>query len=249
MVILIALFLVFFGFFAVFYSSAIDLFSTYLPEQLIFSMFPLGYLGWGLYSLLSLDASFLIRSVTSSVLAFMFGYVLFRFRQWASGDMWLLAAIFAILSPAFVGFSQRYSLYLVISVSIWSLLSYLFVLLVNDEWLKVLLLFLSGILVFITTPLIYTPLVLTLIFTGFFMLTVQKVKTLLEGGKEIRMLEEDDWPMEDIDVGFSIIRKTQPVTKYEGFLAGLSGIRKHVKVRLGIPLTPAFSIALIGLLL
>ena len=57
------------------------------------------------------------------------------------------------------------------------------------------------------------------------------------------------WDKSDIHLGFSIVRKKHPVTKYEEFLAGLSGSRRKIKVKLGVPLTPAFSLALICLLI
>lgn len=248
MVILIALFLVFYGFFVVFYSSILDLASTYLPEKLIFSMFPVGYLGWGLFSLFTGDASFALRSVVASAVAFLFGYILFRLRQWASGDMWLLAGIFAVLSPAFPNFNFAYPLLLVPAVGVWSLLSYLFVLSVNGEWPSVAVLIFMSALASALAPAGYLMLVLVLIFTGFFLLTFQKVKRILQGEKEICRLEEDDWVFDDVDLGFAQIRRTMPITKYESFLAAVSGIRRKAKVKLGVPLTPAFSLALAGLL-
>ncbi|HDR53363.1 MAG TPA: hypothetical protein ENN60_01665 [archaeon] len=249
MVILVALCLVFYGFFVVFYSSVMDLLSTYLPEKMVMSLFPVGYAGWALYGLLTGNFSALFTSLWTSALAFAIGFGLYRLRHWASGDMWLLAGIFACLAPSFPNFGSRYTFYLVLAVGAWSLLSYMWVLVARGYWKPVVILLLTEALLFWMAPAIWVPLMLLAMLGLFFLATFRKVEALLQGQKPIRELEEDDWLMEDVDLGFAILRKSQPVTRYDAMLAGQSGRTCEASVKLGVPLTPSFALALLALLI
>ena len=95
------------GFFVVFYSSAIDFATTYLPEKLVKYSVPAGILGWFVHSLVSGDWSFVATSVLLTAFSFIAGGALYYTRQWASGDMWLIAVASSLLGPAFAGFWQE----------------------------------------------------------------------------------------------------------------------------------------------
>ncbi len=248
MVGLLPAFLVFYGFFVVFYSSAVDFLTTYLPERLVKSAIPFSAAGWLVVSLLSRSARPVVDSLLWAAASFALGYVLYRLRLWASGDMWLLSAASASLSPAFPNFWLFFP-YMLIWAGILGTFYYCFFFVKHrlyEKHLPVALTFLAILGYSLLSPLERFPWAISaLIF--FVLFTRKDVEALFIREKPVRELEEDDWVLDDLKLGDRVIKAPAVLTKKEEALARRLG-RGKVRVKGGVPMTPAFSLALASLL-
>jgi hypothetical protein len=242
--------LVFLGFFTVFYASAVDFLTTYLPERLVKAAVPAGLAGWALQSVLMGTAEPFLVSLRLTLVAFLIGGLLYYSRHWASGDMWLMAVASALLAPAFEGFWPDFFLYSAVWAGVLGTAYYFYFLFrhgIYRRHLGLLAVFAASVAVFAMDPLLTAPLVaLSLLLLVLF--TRRDVEALFISEKPVRKLEEDDWILEDVKVEGTVISASSPVTKHHAELARKHG-RGKVKVKSGVPMTPAFSLALITLLL
>ena len=241
--------LVFLGLFVVFYSSAIDFATTYLPENLVRYSIPVGLLGWLAHGLVSGDFSFFATSLWLTAFSFLAGGALYYLKQWASGDMWLIAVASSLLGPAFAGFWPNFYILSAVWAGILGLGYYFYYLFRGGVYRN----HFPG-LVLLAVVALFTafdpfPRIVILGFAlVFFILSTRKeVEALFIVRKKVRDLEEDDWLFEDLKVGKHTIRAALPVGKKEVELARKFG-RGYVEIKSGVPMTPAFSLALATLL-
>ena len=242
--------LVFFGFFVVFYSSAIDFLTTYLPERLVKYSIPTGLIGWLIYGVTSSNYQFFLNSVLLTITAFTIGGFLYYVRHWASGDMWLLAVSSATLGPAFPKFWPYFFLLSAIWAGILGLFYYFYYFIKHKIYLQhqaLTILFLATLGLFLITPfqnmsLIGISLLLLLIYTR------HDIEALFVFEKKVKDLEEDDWILKDLKIKDKVFKYTRPIGKKEAEWANKHGKGK-IKVKTGVPMTPAFSLALLTLLL
>jgi hypothetical protein len=242
--------LVFFGFFVVFYSSVVDFFTTYLPEDLVKYALPTGLAGWGIYSLSVGNAEFFLTSLRMTLVAFFIGALLYYTKHWASGDMWLMGVASSLLAPAFPDFWPMFFLYAALWAGALGTLYYFYFLFrhgVYKEHKALVIAFFVSIVFFATDTLNYLPM-MGLALVALILLTRKDVENLFIFEKKVKDLEEDDWIFEDINLKGTIIKASMPVGKKEAELARRYG-KGNVKVRGGVPMTPAFSFAIITLLL
>ena len=241
--------LVFFGFFVVFYSSAVDFATTYLPENLVKYSVPAGILGWFTYSLIAGDWSFFFTSVVLTAFSFLAGGALYYTKQWASGDMWLIAVASSLLGPAFTRFWPDFFIYSAIWAGILGLTYYFYFVIKHRIYKNHIqgLLLLFAIAVFTVIDPIPRLFIFGLALLFFILLTRKDVEALFIIEKRVKDLEEDDWLTEDLRVGKHMLKASRPVGKKEVELAAKYGKGKTT-IRSGVPMTPAFSLALITLL-
>lgn len=241
--------LVSFGFFVVFYSSAIDFATTYLPENLVKYSVPAGILGWFTHSLISADWSFFFTSVILTAFSFIAGGIFYYTKQWASGDMWLIAVASSLLGPAFTRFWPDFFIYSAIWAGILGLTYYCYFLIKYGIYKKHIqgLIVLSAIAVFTALDPFPRLFIFGFAFLFFILITRKDVEALFIVEKRVKDIEEDDWLMEDIQVGKHTLKASRPVGKKEVELAAKYGKGKTT-IRSGVPMTPAFSLALITLL-
>ena len=237
------------GFFVVFYSSAIDFATTYLPEKLVKYSIPAGILGWFVHSLVSGDWSFFSASVLLTAFSFIAGGALYFAKQWASGDMWLIAVASALLGPAFARFWPDFFIYSAVWAGILGLAYYFYFLIRHGIYRKHLKgsVLLFAIAVFTVMEPFPRLFVFGIALLFFIFLTREEVEDLFLIEKKVRDLEEDDWLTEDLRVGKYLLKASRPVGKKEAELAAKYGKGKTT-IRSGVPMTPAFSLALVTLL-
>ena len=245
----IPILLVFLGFFVVFYSSVIDFLTTYLPEELVKYAIPVGLLGWGIQSLGAGSPEAFVTSLKMTLVSFTIGAVLYYTKHWASGDMWLMGAASALLSPALDRFWPMFFVYSAFWAGVLGTIYYFYFFFkygIYRKYRGLLLVFVGTILVFLSNPAVNLPL-LGVAFILLIVFTRRDVEALFIFEKPVKELEEDDWILEDIKLGKETIKASRPVGKREAELARKYGKGK-VKVRGGVPMTPAFSLAAISLL-
>ncbi|MBR9681139.1 MAG: prepilin peptidase [Candidatus Altiarchaeota archaeon] len=246
----IPIILVFFGFFVVFYSSVIDFLTTYLPERLVKYAIPTGLIGWLIYGVMNSNYQFFLNSILLTLTAFAIGGFLYYMRHWASGDMWLLAVSSATLGPAFPNFWPNFFLFSAIWAGILGIAYYFYYFIKHQIYLKhqaLTILFLATLGLFLINPLsnmslIGISLLLLLIYTR------HDIENLFVFEKKVKDLEEDDWILEDLKIKDKVFKSSMPIGRKEAKWANKHG-KGLVKVKTGVPMTPAFSFALLTLLL
>jgi len=245
----IALFLVFFGFFVVFFSSAIDFMTTYLPENLVKSSIPIGFIGWALESLFTQNITPFFTSLKFTLLSFLFGGILYYSKHWASGDMWLMAVASSLLSPAFINFWPDFFVYTLIWSGILGIFYYIYFFITSKIYKKyfkfILLVLLSG--VYTIFNLNSGLFLLALTFLLLVLASRKDIDDLFIIEKKVKNLEEDDWLIEDLKLGKYLVKASSPIGIKEVKLAKKYG-KGNLKIKSGVPMTPAFSLALLSLL-
>ncbi len=245
----IALLLVFFGFFVVFFSSGVDFMTTYLPENLVKISIPIGFIGWAIESLITKSFSPFLTSLKFTFLSFLIGGILYYSKHWASGDMWLMAVASSLLSPAFTNFWPNFFLYSLIWSGILGIAYFIYFFITSGIYKKylkfILIVLLSGIYTFfnINTGLIF----LALTFLLLVLVSRKDIDNLFIIEKKTKDLEEDDWLIDDLKLGKFLIKASSPIGIKEVKLARKYG-RGEIKIKSGVPMTPAFSLALLSLL-
>lgn len=242
--------LVFLGFFAVFYSSVIDLFTTYLPEDLVRLSLPAGLVGWALHSFLSGSYAPLLTSVRMTAFSLLAGGALYLTKRWASGDLWLMGVASSLLSPAFPRFWPDFFVYSAFWMGVLGTAYYFYYLFSSGLYRKYgwhLVVFAAAEAWLLTDPLVNAPLI-ALVLMALVLFTREDVDALFIHEKPVRELEEDDWLLEDVELDGGHLDASRPVGKREARLAREKG-EGTVRVKSGVPMTPAFSLALVTLLL
>lgn len=242
--------LVFLGFFVVFYSSIIDFLTTYLPESIVKYALPTGLAGWAVYSLSVGNAEFFLVSLRNTLVAFFVGALLYYTKHWASGDMWLMGVASALLAPAFENFWPMFFLYAAFWAGVLGILYYFYFLFrygVYKKHIPLLLVFFASLLFLARDPVVNIP-IMGLAFVLLIFWTRKDVEVLFIFEKNVKDLEEDDWILKDIKLKGRTISASMPIGKKEVELAKRYGKGK-VEIRGGVPMTPAFSLAILSLLL
>ena len=246
----IPILMVFIGFFVVFYSSIVDFLTTYLPESIVKYSVPTGLAGWGVYSIIAGNAEFFLGSLRMTLVAFFIGGALYYTRHWASGDMWLMGVAAALLAPAFENFWPMFFIYTGFWAGVLGTLYYFYFLFrygVYKKYMTLLIVFFASLLFLALDPL-NNLVVMGLAFVLLILFTRKDVEALFIFEKKVKDLEEDDWILSDIKLKGTTLKASLPIGKKEAELARKYGKGK-VEVRGGVPMTPAFSFAVLTLLL
>jgi len=248
--VIIPILLVFFGFFVVFYSSTVDFLTTYLPERLVKYSIPLGIAGWLIFGIFSKNISFAFSSIYLTAFAFLLGGSLYLIRHWASGDMWLLSSASATLGPAFPGFFPNFFLFTAIWAGILGIAYYFYFFVKHEMYKKhqaASILFLAALGIFLIRP--FNNLALVGMALFFLLLVTKKdFEELFVLEKKVKNIEEDDWLIEDLKIKNRVFKASFPIGRKEAEWISKNG-RGKIQIRTGVPMTPAFSFALVTLLL
>lgn len=180
----------------------------------------------------------------------MAGGILYYTKHWASGDMWLMAVACALLGPAFPNFWPDFFIYAVVWSGVLGVVYFLFYF-IRAKLYKDYAYLVALNLIMVVYSIFYPYMGLICLSISFLLLLLfsrKKVEDLFVVEKKVRELEEDDWLIEDLKVGKHIIKASKPVGKKEVRLAQKYGKGK-VRIKSGVPMTPAFSLALITLLI
>jgi hypothetical protein len=242
--------MVFIGFFVVFYSSIVDFLTTYLPENIVKYSLPAGLAGWGVYSITTGNPEFFLGSLRMTLVAFFIGGALYYSRHWASGDMWLMGVASALLAPAFSDFWPMFFIYAGFWAGVLGILYYFYFFFrygVYRKHVPLLLVFFASLLFLALDP-FGNIVVMGLAFVLLVLFTRKDVEELFIFEKNVKDLEEDDWILEDVKLKGVTLKSSMPIGKKEAELARKLGKGK-VRVRGGVPMTPAFSFAVLTLLL
>ncbi|MBR9689963.1 MAG: hypothetical protein GOV01_03645 [Candidatus Altiarchaeota archaeon] len=245
----IPILLVFAGFFVVFYSSAVDFLTTYLPEKLVKYSVPAGLAGWLAYGIQIGNFSFFLQALQTTVLAFIIGGALYYARHWASGDMWLMAVASSLMSPAFESFWPNFFIFSLVWAGLLGIIYYFYFFIRHKFYLKHLKLsaaVLVSNLILMINPLQNLPLI-GITWIILILMTRKDVEDLFVIEKKVKDLEEDDWILEDLVIKGRTIKATLPIGKKEEAWAKKHG-KGNLLVKSGVPMTPAFSMALLTLL-